>query len=104
MIFSSSKALPWNLSDITSSQYQGPNIECVASSKYLSILFDSHLSFKLHIDELISKLKLNISFYYYSFRNRTLFSFTARKYLVSATSLPLLDFRDLLHMNAQYTI
>lgn len=79
MIFSSSKALPRNLSDITSSQYQGANIECVASSKYLSILFDSHLSFKLHIDELISKLKLNISFYYYSFRNRTFIFFHCKE-------------------------
>jgi len=38
----------------------------------VGILFDSQLSFKLHTDKLISKLRLKFGFY---FRNITFFSF-----------------------------
>ncbi len=95
MIFSNSKVVSSSLPDIIS--FQGTKIEYVVSYKYLGILFDSQLTFKLHIDKLLSKLKLKLRFYY---RNRSLFSLKARKYLVSATFLPLLDYGDLLYMNA----
>lgn len=95
MMFSTSKFEPKKCPDILS--LQGTKIECVMCYKYLGIVLDSQLSFKVHIDKLISKLKLKLGFYY---RNRTLFSFNARKYLVSATFLPLLDYGDILYMNA----
>lgn len=98
MVFSKSNALPRNLTEMISSQ--GTKIECVASYKYLGILFDSQITFKIHIDKLLSKFKLKFGFY---FRNRSLFSFSARKYLASATFLPLLDYGDLLYLNAYHS-
>ncbi len=76
MIFSNSEVVSSNLPDIIS--FQGTKIEYVVSYKYLGILFDSQLTFKLHIDKLLSKLKLKLRFYY---TNGSLFSLKARKYL-----------------------
>ncbi len=95
MIFSNSKVVSSNLPDIIS--FEGTKIEYVVTYKYRGILFDSQLTFMLHIDKLLSKLKLKLRFYY---RNRSLFSLKARNYLVSATFLPLLDYGDFLYMNA----
>jgi hypothetical protein len=66
-------------------------IEVVTSYKYLGILIDDGLSFKLHIQQLVKKLKLKLGFY---FRNK------ACRRLVSATFMPLLDYGDILYMNA----
>ncbi|CDQ99601.1 unnamed protein product [Oncorhynchus mykiss] len=54
-------------------------------------------SLKLHIQQLTKKLKLKLGFI---FRNKACFSFEARRRLVSATCMPLLDYGDILYMNA----
>ncbi len=77
MISSNSKVVSSNRSDIIF--FQGTTIDYVVSYKYLGILFDSQLTFNLHIDKLLSKLKLKLWFYY---RSRSLFSLNARKYLL----------------------
>ena len=46
-------------------------IEMVTSYKYLGTLIDENLSFKLHINKLVSKLKLKLGFF---FRNKSCFS------------------------------
>ena len=48
-------------------------------------------------EHLIKKSKLKLGFF---FRNRTCFTFAARKKLVAATFLPVLDYGDLLYMHA----
>lgn len=75
----------------------GEQIEQVKLYKYLGILIDDQLSFKLHIDKLVKKLKLKIGFY---FRNKACFSWKTRRRLVAATFLPALDYGDLLYRNA----
>lgn len=42
----------------------GDSIEKVSSYKYLSIWVDDKLSFKVHIGNLVKKLKLRIGFYF----------------------------------------
>lgn len=76
---------------------QGAEIERVKSFKYLGILIDDSLSFKGHVEHLVRKLRLKIGFY---FRNRLCFSFNAKKKLVAATFTPILDYGDLIYMNA----
>uniref|UniRef100_A0A8C7PVH2 Reverse transcriptase domain-containing protein n=1 Tax=Oncorhynchus mykiss TaxID=8022 RepID=A0A8C7PVH2_ONCMY len=95
MLFSKARNRPLNLSPITTCQ--GKEIEVVTKYKYLGILIDDGLSFKLHIQQLTTKLKLKLAFY---FRNKACFSFEARRRLVSATCMPLLDYGDILYMNA----
>jgi hypothetical protein len=51
----------------------------------------------LHIQELSKEIKLKLRFY---LRNKACFSFEARRRLVSATFMPLLDYGDILYMNA----
>ena len=58
---------------------------------------DDSLSLKCHVDQLLKKLKLNLGFF---FRNRACFSFKARKRIGVATFLPLLDYGDVVYMNA----
>ena len=94
MVFSNGRNRPLNLSPTTC---QGKEIEVVTSYKYLGILIDDGLSFKLHIQQLTKKFKLKLGFY---FRNKACFSFEARRRLVSATFMPLLDYGDILYMNA----
>jgi len=62
-------------------------------------LTDDQLSFRSHIENLIKKkkLKLKLDFFY---RHRTCFTFAAKKKLVAATFLPVLDYGNLLYMNA----
>ena len=69
----------------------------VTSYKYLGIIIDQNLSFKTHIQRLVSKLKLKLGYF---FRNQSCFSLQVRKHLIHATFLPLLDYGDLLFMNA----
>lgn len=79
---------------------QGTVIELVSSYKYLGFHVDERLNFKYHILNLVSKLRVKLGFY---FRNRSCFSLGARKRLVSATFLPLLDYGDVLYMHAPVT-
>ena len=95
MLFSNGKQLPSHLPRLLT--VQGIEIELVKSYKYLGILIDDNLSFKCHIDKLVSKLKLKLGFF---FRNKSCFSFQVRKHLITTTFLPLLDYGDLLFMNA----
>ena len=50
MVFFKARNRPLNLSPITTCQ--GKEIEVVTSNKYLGILIDDSLSFKLHIQQL----------------------------------------------------
>lgn len=65
--------------------------------KYLSILIDEDLSFKLHIDKVVNKLKLKIGLY---FRNKACVSLTTRKRLGAAPFYTALDYDDLLYRNS----
>ena len=62
MLFSNGKQLPSHLPRL--STVYGVEIEMVTSYKYLGILIDENLSFKLHINKLVSKLKLKLSFFF----------------------------------------
>jgi hypothetical protein len=94
MVFSKARNRPLNLLPITTCQ--GKEIKVVTSYKYLGILIDDGLSLELHIQQLTTKFKLKLGFY---FRNKACFSFEARR-LVSATFMPSLDYGDILYMNA----
>lgn len=75
---------------------QGKKLEMVSCYRYLGIWLDDFLSFKSQVDTLFKKLRLKFGLY---FRNKTCFSFEARKRLVSATFLTLVDYNDLLYIN-----
>ena len=95
MVFSKSKVKPHSLSAVTTSQ--GIALEIVSTFKYLGIILDDNFSFKPHIENLAKKLKVRLGFY---FRNKACFSFHSKKRLVAATFLPVLDYGDVLYMNA----
>ena len=95
MILSNGRKIPEPPPSVSS--LQGNLIELVTCYKYLGVLIDDQLSFKSHSENLVKKLKLKLGFFY---RNRTCFSFAARKKLVAATFLPVLDYGDLLYMHA----
>ncbi len=65
--------------------------------KYLGIIIDDKLCFDSYINYLRLKLKKQLGFY---FRNKTFFSFNARKKLVSGTFLPILDYGDVVYQQA----
>ena len=94
MLFSNSKKQVLNQQILTS---QGIEIEVVSTYKYLGYMIDDHNTFKTHIQNLGKKLKLKVGFY---FRNKSCFSLEARRRLVEATSLPVLEYGDLLYINA----
>ena len=79
----------------------GKNIERVSSYKYLGIWIDDKLLFNVHIFNLIRKLKVKIGFY---FRNKYNFTFHAKKKLVEATFLSVIDYGDILYMHAPSSI
>jgi len=91
MLFSNAKSKLQNLPSITTSQ--GFEIETVSQYKYLGILIDDSLSFKPHIQQLVKKLKLRLGFY---FRNKSCFSFEAKRRLVAATFMSVLDYGDVI--------
>lgn len=95
VLFTNGKRLPSDLPKLFTAQ--GVEIERVTSYKYLGIFIEENLTFKLHIDKLVTKLKLKLGFF---FRNKSCFSLQVRKHLVLTTFLPLLDYGDLLFMNA----
>ena len=69
----------------------------VACYKYLGIWLDDCLTFKRHVNNQLKKLRVRLGFFY---RNKSCFSLEARKRLVSVTFLPVLDYGDLIYMNA----
>ena len=69
----------------------------VSYYKYLGIWLDDCLSFKLQVNNLLRKLRVKLGFF---FRNKSCFSVEARKRLVSVTFLPVLDYGDLIYVNA----
>jgi hypothetical protein len=78
----------------------GHTIEQVKVYKYLGVWVDDKLSFTVHGENLIRKLKLKIGFYY---RRKACFSFEARKELVRCTLLSVLDFSEVIYMQASAT-
>ena len=94
VLFSNGKRLPADLPKIFTAERT--EIKKTASYKYLGIIVEENLTFKLHIDRLVSKLKLKLCFF---FRNKSCFSLQVRNHLISTTFLPLLDYGDLLYMN-----
>jgi len=94
MFFSNARKNELDLNIVTD---HGKTIEIVSSYKYLGFLIDDQLSFKLHIQNLVKRLKLKLGFF---FRNKSCFTFSARKRLVNATFLSIIDYGDLLYMNA----
>ena len=95
MTFSKAKLKPVNIPSIIT--FQGSDIESVSQFKYLGFLIDDSLSFKPHIQQLVKKLKQKLGFY---FRNKACFSFEAKKRLVAATFMSVLDYGDVLYMHA----
>jgi hypothetical protein len=78
----------------------GRTIEQVKVYKYLGVWVDDKLSFTVHAENLIRKLKLKIGFCY---RHKACFSFEARKELVQCTLRSVLDFSDVINMQASAT-
>jgi len=76
---------------------QGTDIERVTTYKYLGFIIDQNLSFKSQTENVVSKQ--NIKFCFFN-REKSCVSFQTRTYLISATFLPVLDYGDLLYMNA----
>lgn len=62
MIFSNGKKVHEPLPNVLS--LQGYAIDVVHSFKYLGVLIDDQLSFKPHLQNLITKLKLKLGFFY----------------------------------------
>lgn len=72
-------------------------ITLVSEYKYLGTIIDDTLHFSSHINYLKQKLKKQLGFYC---RNKSCFSFNARKKLVSATFLPILDYGNVVYRHA----
>lgn len=68
MLFTRSKNIDYNSLHISTAN--GSNIKRVTEYKCLGIWFDEKLTFKYHIDNLVSKLRQKLGFFY---RNRTSF-------------------------------
>ena len=73
----------------------GNTKEQVKVYKYLGLWVDDKLSFTVHVENLIRKLKLKIVFHYW---HKACFSLEARKMLVRCTLLAALDFSDVIYM------
>ena len=95
MVFSKATYSTENLPSVITAQ--GNPFEVVTKYKYLGFLLDTELSFKMHIENLVKKLRLKLGFFY---RNRVCFSLRVRKLLVSSTFLPVVDYGDVLYMCA----
>lgn len=73
---------------------EGNEIRVVACTKSLAL--DDSLTFKLHVEKLVKKLRIKPGFYF----KISCFSFIVKKQLAAARFLPVLDYGDLLCMNA----
>ena len=78
----------------------GTQIERVPAYKYLGLWLDQKLTFKPHIDLLAVKLRQKIGYLY---RNHSSFPLSARKQIVEATFLSVLDYGDIIYMHASAT-
>jgi len=92
-----SRARSQSSDKITINTLDGDLIENVSSYKYLGFWLDNKLSFKVHVEKLVKKLKLRLGFY---FRHKACFNLLARKKLVQATFLSVLDYGDVVYMHA----
>ena len=79
-MFSNTKKLPQIVPTV--STLEGNVIEVVHMYKYLGVLLDDSLTFKIHIDILVKRLKLKLGYF---FQNKFCFSFEVKKQLVTAT-------------------
>lgn len=86
-----------SLIDFTILTQSGTPIERVTSYKYLGIWLDDKLSFGVHIESLLKKLRPKLGFY---FRLKKCFPYSARKRLVQSTFLSVLDYGDLIYMHS----
>lgn len=66
-------------------------------------ILDDCLSFKPEVDNVLKKLRLRLKLGF-DFRNQSCLSFEARRRLVSAPFLPVLDYEDLLYTGLQQVI
>ena len=80
-IFEWQKVTIYSTQDCTA---QGTDFERVTTYTYLGFLIEQNLSFKLHTENVVSKLKIKWGFFY---RNKSCFSFQTRKHLISATCI-----------------
>ena len=87
-----------NLAIISSS---GSSIERVSEYRYLGIWLDEKLSFKFHIENLITKLRQKIGFLY---RNKACFPASCKKSIIEATFLSVLDYGDIIYRIASPSI
>lgn len=60
--------------------------------KYLGIWLDDRLSFKVHIENLVKKLKSKIAFFYFYFLNKAYFNGLARKKKCTGYCLSVLNY------------
>lgn len=79
---------------VTSNSQQ---MELVSTAKYQGLLTDDHLSFKAHIQHIAKKVKLLLGFYFLS---KPWFSSRVKLKLFEASFLPIIDYDDVLYMNA----
>lgn len=79
------------------STLKGNEIEVVHEYKFLGVVIDESLTFNQQIEKLVMKLRIKQSFY---LCNKLCFSVNAKNQLVAATFLPVLDYGDVLYMNA----
>ena len=75
----------------------GQKLDLVSSYKYLGVWIDSSLSFSEHLSLLHSKVKARLSFLY---RNRSLFTASAKRSLLHLTVLSLFDHGDAIYRSA----
>jgi hypothetical protein len=92
MLFNRSLPAPARPSSITS--LDGSNLEFVDNYKYLGVWLDCKLSFQTHINHLQSKVKSRIGFL---FRNKASFTHAAKHTLVKLTTLPILNFGNVIY-------
>jgi hypothetical protein len=97
MTFTRTSTQPEKVSIVTSG---GLSIEKVSSFKYQGIWLDD-MTFKVHLDNLVRKLKLKLEFY---FCNKACFPLMARKQIDQATFLFVIDYGDLLYMHAASSV
>uniref|UniRef100_A0A8C1PPA9 Reverse transcriptase domain-containing protein n=1 Tax=Cyprinus carpio TaxID=7962 RepID=A0A8C1PPA9_CYPCA len=99
MQFTKSRTVP-SSTTLAISTLDGKCVENVSSYKYLGLWIDEKLTFKVHIDKLVRKLRVKLGFY---FRNKSCFTLQARRKLISATFLPVFDYGDVIYMHAAST-
>ncbi len=80
---------------------QGKLIALVSEYKYLGIIIDDKRRFDSYMNYLRLKLKKQLGFY---FRNKSCFSFNARKKLVSGTCFLILDYGDVYQLASSYLL